>query len=111
MKSDQPDQIENLIERIKTYIAKDKFRFSRHAIERQKERSILPQDALYVLTHGVHEKKKSSFDEKFSTWKYAIRGKTEDGIDTRVIVALIQEMVIITVIRVTKDKRSSRRKS
>jgi len=32
-------------------------------------------------------------------WKYAIRGKTLDGINLRTIVAFEKELVIITVMR------------
>jgi len=41
---------------------------------------------------------------KRQTWKYAIRGRTPDGIDLRVIVAFLEEMAIITVIEITKRK-------
>ncbi|MBS3905112.1 MAG: hypothetical protein KGZ39_07290 [Simkania sp.] len=33
-----------------------------------------------------------------SVWKYAIRGKTEDLREVRVIIAFSEEMIIITVI-------------
>ena len=105
MKIDQPAQIENVLEKIRLYIERGKFRFSKHAIERQKQRSILPQDALHVLIHGKHEKEKTTFDAKFHTWKYAIRGKTEDDTDARVVVAIVDALIIITVIRITKKKR------
>ncbi len=104
MNDNQPLQIRDVIGEIKKLVARDRFRFSKHAIERQVQRSIHPHDALYVLTNGVHEKKKTSFDPVFHTWKYAVRGKTEDGVDIRVIVALVSEMIIITVIRLTKKK-------
>jgi len=49
-------------------------------------------------------RKKSSFDLAHQTWKYAIRGKTTDGIGTRIIVALVEKMVITTVIKLIKRK-------
>ena len=57
-----------------------------------------------MLENGVHEKAKTTFDFKRQTWKYAIRGKTIDGIDTRVIIAFEKGMVIITVIKLVKKK-------
>ncbi len=81
------------------------YRFSSHAVQRGLERVISFQDTLYVLRHGVHEKKKTSFDYKRNTWKYAIRGKTIDGADTRVIIAFETGMVVITIIRLIKKKR------
>lgn len=69
--------------------------------EDYKEQSI--PDVLYVLKHGYHEKRKTSFDEKFQTWKYAVRGKTLDDIDIRVIIAFDDTgIMIITVMQVEK---------
>lgn len=95
-------QPQNLLETIRKYIASGKYRVSKHAVKRQNERAVSLPKTLYVLTNGVHEEKKTLFDTKFQTWKYAIRGKTPDGIDIRVIVVLEDEMIIITVIQVTK---------
>ncbi|MGC1878683.1 MAG: DUF4258 domain-containing protein [Rhabdochlamydiaceae bacterium] len=110
MKPSLPVQIENLLEKVKESIATENYRFSWHAIQRGEERLISFQDTLYVLVNGVHEEKKSSFDSKNRTWKYAIRGKTTDGFDTRVIIAFEKEMVIITVIRlITVEKKFRKR--
>ena len=79
MKSNRPPQIENLLAEISQLIDEGNFRFSKHAIIRRKERSISPQDAVYVLKNGFHEKKKTTFDKTNKIWKYAIRGKTKDN--------------------------------
>ncbi len=48
--------------------------------------------------------------EKLLLTLYLTRGntpfeeKTEDNVDARIIVALVNEMIIITVIRITKKK-------
>jgi hypothetical protein len=55
-----------------------------------------------VLKNGYHEEAYSNFEVKRQAWKYAIRGKTPDGIDLRVIVAFLEKMAIITVIEITK---------
>lgn len=94
-----PPQIENLLDVIKRYLKEGNFRFSKHAITRRKERSISPQDAKYVLRTGYHEKKKTTFDKLNKAWKYAIRGKTIDNQEIRVVVAIVEEAVIITVIK------------
>ncbi len=94
-----PPQIENILEEIKKYIDSENFRFSEHAIERGKERSISPRDALYILENGYHHEEKTKFVKKFKTWNYAIRGRTLDKEDLMVVVAIAEEMVIITVIR------------
>lgn len=94
-----PSQAENILEQIKRYIDSENFRFSEHAIERGAERSISPRDALYILENGYHDEEKTKFVKKFKTWNYAIRGRTIDKEDILVVVALAEEMVIITVIR------------
>ena len=53
-------------------------------------------DTLRVLRIGIHEKEKTRFQD--SAWRYAIRGKTEDYREVRVIIAFVDEMIIITVI-------------
>ena len=60
-------------------------------------------DVLFVLKNGYHEKQKTSFDEEFQKWKYAVRGKTLDEVDIRIIVAFYDNgMMIITVMHVIK---------
>jgi hypothetical protein len=106
-----PAQTKSLLEAVKESIVTESYRFSAHAVQRGKERLISYQDALYVLANGVHEEKKTSFDFKRKTWKYAIRGKTTDGFDTRVIVAFEKGMVIITVISLVPIKKKDRKRS
>jgi len=95
----EPD---NPLAKIRQHIDSGRYRVSKHAIKRQSEREVNLRNILYVLTHGFHEEQKSLFDIAFQTWKYAIRGRTIDGIELRVIVGFAEEMLIITVIRVTK---------
>ena len=109
MKHALPTQIENILEVIKKSIQSKNYRFSKHAINRGEERAISFKDALDVLKNGFHNEKKTSFDPKRRTWKYAIEGIIDDAIDVRVIVAFESGMVIITVIRLVKKK--VRRKS
>jgi len=97
---DRPAKLENLLEVIKKHIEEETFRFSKHAIERYVERDITPQDTLYVLLNGYHEKKKDSFDQDTKLWKYSVRGMTQEAEDVRVIVKLVKEMLIITVIKI-----------
>lgn len=54
----------------------------------------------YVLKTGWHEKRKDTYDEiEYKTWNYAIRGKTVDARELRVIVSFAEDgMLIITVI-------------
>ena len=88
--------------RIRNCIDHERYTISVHALERQNERRINLAAVLYVLKNGNEEKRKTSFDEKQNTWKYAIRGKTlRDNLDVRVIVAFSDEnLLIITVMYV-----------
>jgi len=86
-----------LRKKILEHIGNGKYRLSRHAAEEQAKDDLDLQDTLYVLSGGSHEKNKTLFDGVFQTWKYAIRGKTEDLKNVRVIIAFASEMMIITV--------------
>lgn len=99
----RPSQLEELFSKIRSCIDQGIYRQSKHAIERELEREITLPDVLYVLKNGYHEKQKTSFDEVFQTWKYAIRGKTIDKIDIRIIIAFDEDgMMIITVMRIAR---------
>lgn len=101
----RPPQIENLLEEIRTCIKEERYVQTHHAFKRQQERKIELPDALYVLKEGYHEKRKTKFDDDHHTWNYAIRGKTKDNIDARVIVTFYNTiMIIITVMHVLKEK-------
>jgi phage terminase large subunit-like protein len=72
---------------------------TRHATERQEERSITRPELLKVLRTGFHEKKKDQFKEEYQAWNYAIRGKTVDERNLRVIVSFdLNGMLIISAI-------------
>lgn len=97
-----PPKIDHLLSVIKKSIDTGSYRQRIHARIRGEERNIELADVKYVLKNGQHETVKTQFDEIFNTWKYAIRGKTLDGIDMRVIVAFDQNIMhIITVINLT----------
>lgn len=101
-KAQRPPQLEELLLKIRDCLDKGHYRQTKHAIERKSERKIDMLDVLYVLKNGRHEKQKTSFDETFQTWKYAIRGKTlDDEMDVRIIIAFDESgMMIITVMHV-----------
>lgn len=97
----KPKQIDNLSDMIRKCIENETYIQTKHALQREFERSIELSDALYILRHGRHEKNKTTFDEIFQTWKYAIRGRTLENLDIRVIIAFDENgMLIITVMHV-----------
>jgi hypothetical protein len=98
----KPEKIKNVLNKIKSCIKEGKYFVTAHAFVRQNERMISLPECLHILETGCEEKKKSSFDVRHNTWKYAIRGKTiRDELDVRVIVAFDDSgMLIITVMHV-----------
>lgn len=88
-----------LLRKIKEHVQKGTYIVSAHALQRQNQRLVNLQHVLYVLKNGNREEKKELFDVKRQMWKYAIRGKTIDGVNLRVIVVFEEEMIIITVVR------------
>lgn len=101
LKQRKPIQLTNLIDKIKKCLVLQQYSHTKHALQRQKERSIELKDVIYVLKTGHHEKRKTTFDEANQVWKYAIRGKTVDSVDIRIVVAFDRDdMIIITVMEV-----------
>jgi hypothetical protein len=84
---------------IRELIDRNRYRVKAHAIVRQIQRSVSLRDVIFILKHGFHEEEKDQFDIKRQSWRYAIRGKTPDGIDIRVVVAIEKMVIVITVIK------------
>ena len=101
VKKKRPEKLQNVLEVIKECVAKGAYAFSLHFSARSTEREIDVPTTLDVLLTGYEEKKKACFDEQRNSWKYAIRGKTMDDLDIRVVVAIDNcGMLIITVMHV-----------
>lgn len=101
MKKKRSEKLQNLLEVIKVCVIKGNYTFLSHANERRIERGIDLPTILDVLMTGYEEKRKTTFDEKRNNWKNAIRGKTLDEADVRVIVTVENDdMLIITVMYV-----------
>ncbi len=90
----------DLLKKVREHIQRGTYFLSQHAVDRKTEQAINLPDILFVLELGHREKVKDSFDTKRQTWKYAIRGKTSGSVGVRVIVAVEETMVIITVMRI-----------
>lgn len=94
------EKIPDLLNKIRNYLDSGKYRFSQHATIRKKERFVSLPDVIEVLHNGHHEKAKDTWEEKYQSWNYAIRGKTADQETCRIIVSIdIDGLLIITVIR------------
>lgn len=90
----------DILRKVKDHIRNGTYILREHAIERQEKHRVRLPDILRVLEYGRHEYEKDIFDVKNQRWKHAIRGRTINGVDLRVIVAFQEKMAIITVIRI-----------
>lgn len=79
------------------HIEEDRYRLTVHAEKELQNDDLDLNDALYVLKKGKHNHKKTGFDTRNQTWKYAIEGLTKDLKRARVIIAFDGVMLIITV--------------
>ena len=92
-----PTKVPNLLEDVHSCLDRGRYLDTRHVTERKLERSITRTEILYVLRTGFHEKKKDKFDEAYNSWNYAIRGKTMDTRELRIIISFGKNnMLIIT---------------
>lgn len=96
MKSDEFLDDRRLKDEILHHIRTGKYRLTEHAADEQKDGNLDLQDTLRILKTGKHEKAKTRLEDFI--WRYAIRGKTEEGREARIIIAFVDEMIIITVI-------------
>ncbi len=95
----KPAKVKNLLAEVTLHIDSGRYLDTRHALARQKERGISRPEVIFVLRHAYHEKRKDRFDEKYAAWNYALRGKTMDRKELRIIVSFDQAgMLIITAI-------------
>jgi hypothetical protein len=79
------------------------YRFVDHAQMRLTQREVTVAEVRQIMREGFHEKKKDEWKEAYSEWNYAFRGKTIDGRDIRIAVAVkAPDLLIITVIDLSK---------
>ena len=91
-------KLDNLLAAIAQYISSDDYTLSRHARKRMRERDLDLPDILYILRHGWHEKRKDQFDSSYKSWNYAIRGKTVDERNLRIVVTFDEGLLVVTAI-------------
>lgn len=97
----KPPKHNELLETIRQCIEEGNYWDTRHVTMRQVERSITRLEILYVLKHGYHEPFKDNYDKTHQAWNYAVRGKTIDGEELRVIISFDNlGMFIITAITI-----------
>ncbi len=99
------DYEHELMKKVRKYLESQRYRLTEHAIDRLKQRFLELRDIVYILHHGYHEEEKTLFNSKMQCWNYAIRGKTTDKTEARVIIAFEKDMIIITALRLTKGQK------
>lgn len=104
MTKKRPKKIETcqLLERVRQVVESGDYLDTRHAEERRSQRGISRLEMESVLTTGRHEKAKDQFQEAYEAWNYAIRGRTIDKRDLRVVVSFEEKMLVITAIEIGK---------
>jgi len=102
--SERPEKHLDVMALIKGCIETGNYLDTRHATDRQSERSINRLEVIEILKNGHHEKRKDEFKPEFSAWNYAIRGKTRDKRDLRIAVSFDEttRLLIITAIEIVK---------
>lgn len=98
MKSDRA-KIKDLMPKLWQCLKDGNYRDTRHVLDRKRQRNLTREEVLRVLQNGHHEKRKDKYDEQYHAWNYAVRGKTIDRRDLRVIVSFDEnDLLIITAI-------------
>ena len=87
-----------LIGQVKKAIETGEYVILPHARIRCIERDVAPADIEYVLEKGRRVKSRDRFDENLKRWSYCFEGRTIDKKPTRVIIAFIEKMAIVTVV-------------
>ena len=72
--------------------------WSRHAIDRMKERNYTPDDVLHIMRTGKITKRE--YNKRAGNWKYTVHGNDLDGDEGGTVTAILNEteIVIITVL-------------
>ncbi len=76
---------------------------TKHVFQRYIDRGIRRWEIFDVLINGYHERQKDYYENDFQKWNYAIRGKTIDGKELRIVVSFEdghspEVLIIITAI-------------
>ncbi len=96
----RPAKLENVLSLARARLAEGRYRDTRHATERKRERSVTLLEVRQIIEAGWSEKSKEEFKEEWQAWNYAIRGKTIDGRSLRIAVSFDDDdyLLIITAV-------------
>ena len=74
-----------------------------HARQRCREREISALDIESALLCGKRAKSRDRFDPSWERWSYGFEGRTIDGCAIRVVVVLLEQLGIVTLVRIGDD--------
>ena len=74
-----------------------------HATQRKGDRTVIDPEIGSIISNGYWEWRKDEFKPGYNNWNYAIRGKTRDDRELRIVITFEEEedgelLLIITVI-------------
>lgn len=103
----RPPKLKNVLSTVHRCIETGKYLDTRHATDRQNERSITRLEIIQTLRHGRHVPSRDRYDEAYGElgWTYVIEGKTVDRRSLRVVIAFdeVTRTVIITAVDLDAD--------
>lgn len=102
----RPPKLASFLTAARERIARGSFRDTRHASDRKSERSITLPEIKQVISAGYHEATEDEFNEEHNAWNYAIRGRTIDRRELRIVVSFDEEGQLIFV--TTRDLDAER---
>jgi hypothetical protein len=96
----RPAKLENVLQVVREYIAAGRYRITTHAAQRMAERSVVVRELIDALQRAdaFHEKSKDTFNDLDKSWDYAIRSKADDGRRFRIVIAIAEGVILVTVI-------------
>ena len=97
----RPAKMEKVLELVQQCIKEGRWYDTRHATDRQSERSISRLEIKQALNRGRHVPSRDRYDAM--GWSYAIEGKTVDNRFLRIIVAFDEETQTLIVTAIDLD--------
>jgi len=102
--SKSPPKHPNALERIRVHLKAGRYRDTRHASERKEERTISLLEIKQVIEGGYHEPKRDKYRPEYRAWSHAVRGKTIDERELRIVVSFDEEDYLLIVTAIGLDE-------
>jgi hypothetical protein len=93
-----------LLRRVVHAVESGQYRILPHARQRCSERDVSVPDIEAALENGRHVPRRDRFDERLASWSYCFEGESVDRESLRVVVALEDWMLVVTVVLLDRSK-------